>query len=94
MLKPNKQECVHMHVCGGKGGGACGNPALKRMPKTEQTSAESGERQGHKPEGILSDIALRCKAGDGPHADLNAVVELLASHVPHALVGHRLRFGL
>ena len=21
MLKPNKQECVHMHVCAGKGGG-------------------------------------------------------------------------
>ena len=24
MLKANKQECVHMHVCAGKGGGGGG----------------------------------------------------------------------
>lgn len=30
-------------------------------------------------------LALGCKAGDGPHLDLDACVELLVSHVPHTL---------
>lgn len=36
---------------------------------------------------LLSTLLLRGKAGNGPDFDLNAVVELLPSHVPHALVG-------
>lgn len=30
-------------------------------------------------------LALGCEAGDGPHLDLDACVELLVSHVPHTL---------
>lgn len=36
---------------------------------------------------LLSTLLLRGKAGNRPDFDLNAVVELLPSHVPHALVG-------
>ena len=42
------------------------------------------------PERFLSDVSLRCKAGDGPDTDLYTLVELLASHVPHAHVGYHL----
>ena len=30
-------------------------------------------------------LALGCEAGDGPHLDLDARVELLVSYVPHTL---------
>ena len=33
----------------------------------------------------LRALALGGEAGDGPHLDLNARVELLVPHVPHAL---------
>lgn len=33
----------------------------------------------------LGALALGCEAGDGPHLDLDACVELLVSHVPYAL---------
>lgn len=33
----------------------------------------------------LSALPLWCKAGDGPHFDLNTSVELLVPHVPHSL---------
>lgn len=33
----------------------------------------------------FSALALGCEAGDGPHLDLDAGVELLVSHVPHTL---------
>jgi hypothetical protein len=46
------------------------------------------------PQSLLSDGPLRGEAGDGPHADLDALVQLLAAHVPHALVRHHLRSGL
>lgn len=46
------------------------------------------------PQRLLPSGALRSKAGDGPHADLDALEELLATHVPHALVGHHLCTGL
>lgn len=36
---------------------------------------------------LLSTLLLRGKASNRPDFDLNAVVELLPSHVPHALVG-------
>lgn len=36
---------------------------------------------------LFSTLLLRGKACDGPHFDLNAVVELLPAHIPHALVG-------
>lgn len=36
---------------------------------------------------LLSTLLLWGKASNGPDFDLNAVVELLPSHVPHALVG-------
>lgn len=36
---------------------------------------------------LFSTLLLRGKASNRPDFDLNAVVELLPSHVPHALVG-------
>lgn len=33
----------------------------------------------------FSALPLRCEAGDGPHFDLNASVELFVPHVPHSL---------
>lgn len=36
---------------------------------------------------LLPALLLGSKAGDGPHLDLDAVVELLPPHVPHPLVG-------
>ncbi len=38
-------------------------------------------------EQVLSTLFLRGEAGHGPDFDLDAGVELLPSHVPHALVG-------
>ena len=46
------------------------------------------------PQRLFANGTLRREAGDGPHADLDATVELLASHVPNALVGHDLGLGL
>lgn len=37
-------------------------------------------------EGIFPDRPLGREAGDGPDTDLDAHEELLATHVPHALV--------
>lgn len=45
-------------------------------------------------EQILPTLLLRREAGHGPHFDLDAGVELLASHVPHTLVGCGHRFVL
>lgn len=39
----------------------------------------------HSLEQEFSALPLRCKAGDGPHFDLNAGVELLVPHVPYSL---------
>lgn len=41
----------------------------------------------HVLEHLLATLFLRGEAGDGPHFDLDAVVELFAPHVPHSLVG-------
>ena len=43
-------------------------------------------------EQVLPTLFLRREAGHRPHFDLDAGIELLPSHVPHALVGrgHRL----
>lgn len=46
------------------------------------------------PKCFFSDSALCCKASNCPHANLNALIELLASHIPNALVRHHLCFGL
>ncbi len=46
------------------------------------------------PEIVLLDVLLLCEAGDRPHFDLHARVELFAAHVPNALVRHRRRLGL
>lgn len=46
------------------------------------------------PESILSDRPLGGETSDGPHPDLGPRVELLAPHVPHTLIWHRLGFGL
>lgn len=48
----------------------------------------------YSPEGLLTDCPLRCKARDGPNANLDALVQLLAAHVPHTLVRHNLRSRL
>ena len=42
---------------------------------------------------LLSDVSLWCKAGNCPFVDLNTYIELLSSHVPHALVRHRVLLG-
>lgn len=42
----------------------------------------------------LSALPLRREAGDGPHFDLNAGVELLVPHVPHSLDGRGYCFVL
>lgn len=38
---------------------------------------------------FFSALFLRGEAGNCPHFDLNAVIKLLPSHVPHSLVGRR-----
>lgn len=38
-------------------------------------------------EHLLSALFLGGKAGNSPHFDLNAIIELLPPHVPHSLVG-------
>lgn len=38
-------------------------------------------------ENVFATLALRGEAGDGPHLDFYAGVELLAPHVPHAVTG-------
>ncbi len=40
-------------------------------------------------EHLLPTLFLRREASDGPDFDLDAVVELLSSHIPHTLVGSR-----
>jgi hypothetical protein len=46
------------------------------------------------PQSIFSHSPLRSEAGNGPKADFLPTVELLASHIPHALHRNGLRFGL
>ena len=46
------------------------------------------------PQRIFTDSSLRSEASNSPNSDLYAREELLAPHVPHALVRQRLSFGL
>ena len=48
----------------------------------------------HLPERFLAHGSLWSEAGNSPDPDLDALVELLASHVPHTLVRYHLSFGL
>ena len=47
-----------------------------------------------RPQVLVAAGALVGEAGDGPHLDVDARVELLAPHVPHTLVGRGLRARL
>lgn len=61
-----------------------GLPAIKlKMTNTEFHLHHAGTF--HLLEQEFSALPLRCKAGDGPHFDLNASVELLVPHVPYSL---------
>ena len=48
---------------------------------------------GEISESVLSHSSLRGETGDGPDANLNAGEELLAAHIPDALVGQSLLLG-
>ncbi len=55
--------------------------------------ADALQLLGEVAEGGLVAGALLREAGDGPDLDLDAGVELLAAHVPHALVGQHGHLG-
>lgn len=59
---------------------ACANPSLSLSPLLLQVH--------------LSALALGCEAGNGPHLDLDARVELLVAHVPDTLYRCGNRFVL
>lgn len=62
---------------------------LGSEPQGPINEQEQGQAQGGPHAGLLEmdfgALALGCEAGDGPHLDLNARVELLVSHVPNPL---------
>ena len=63
-------------------------------PGINNTNAHTFNCQSCLPEGLFRDVSLRSEACDGPHPDLDSLVQLFASHIPHSLVWYNLRFGL
>ena len=54
---------------------------------------DSLQLRGEGTQVVLLDVLLLGEAGDGPDLHVDAGVELLAAHVPHALVGQRRHLG-